>query len=191
MKINLESDPYNQGVKLFPNSILVINPGLVALVGCNGSGKSTLIELIENFSNSNSFSTLRFNPTLDANQSIGEMYSKSFSYFLDKVDEAVQKSESENIVALADISQSGMTADVVSQFKIRLCGSLLPYAESKGVNLFVVISASDFEFVSDLECIDVQTFNRLRFNNYSSYKKYLTNSQIARDKRYKKIASGE
>lgn len=188
MKLNINPNPYNQRKPLFTHDSIAILPGLVFVVGCNGSGKSALLSTIEDsLSETKEVLVLKFSPILDAGESTGEMYSKSFSLFLDKVQESIQVGENNKIFVLADVSQSGMTADVASQFKIRLFSSILSTAESKAIEIYILIAASDFEFVSDQECIDVQTFNRLRFNNYSSYKKYLLNSQLVRDKRYKKM----
>ena len=40
--IQIEKDPYDFGVNLFPKKNVTFEPGVTVLVGCNGSGKTTL-----------------------------------------------------------------------------------------------------------------------------------------------------
>lgn len=189
MKLFIERDPHNQGEPLFVRDSVILHPGLLFVVGCNGSGKTAFLDTIEKSCKTSEGTIVkRFVPVTDAKESEGEQVAMSFSNFLEEVHTEVMKSERhQEIIVLADLSHAGITADNIVQIKSRLTTPILADANSREVDLFVLIGATDFEYFLDQECIDVQTFNLLRFNNYTSYKKYLMNSRKARDTRYKKI----
>lgn len=189
MKLTIERDPHKQGEPLFVRDTVILHPGLLFVVGCNGSGKSAFLDTLQDSVKDNaSIHVKRFIPVTDAGESEGEQVAMSFSQFLEDVHADVLNSDrNTDILVLADLSHAGITADNIVQIKSRLTSPILADATSREVNLHILIGATDFEYFLDQECIDVQTFNLLRFNNYTSYKKYLMNSRKARDTRYKKM----
>ena len=60
MKIKLEQDYYDTGVKLFPYRTLNLEPGITVLVGCNGSGKTTLLKQIKCHCSDNNIKYLHY-----------------------------------------------------------------------------------------------------------------------------------
>lgn len=193
MKLGIERDPHNQGEPLFVRDSVILHPGLTFLVGCNGSGKTAFLKEVENGCKlQGGFDIYIYHPIEGVNESVGEAAAKSFSLFIEDVYAKVKEAPSRSkIVVLADLSEYGITADSISQLKNRISVSILPDAESAQVELYVFVASPDFECLLDQECLDVQTFNRLHFNNYTSYKKYLMNSRKARDTRYKKLKAKE
>jgi len=193
MKLVIDQDPHNQGVPLFVRDSVVMHPGLTFLVGCNGSGKTALLREIEKGCGQlGEFDLYIYHPIEGVNESVGETAAKSFSMFIEDIYAKVKAADrGSEIVALADLSEYGITADSISQLKNRINVSILSDAESREVELYIFVATPDFECLLDEECLDVQTFNRLHFNNYTSYKKYLMNSRKARDTRYKKLKAKE
>lgn len=193
MKLTINTDPYQQGQPLFARSTVVINPGLTFLVGCNGAGKTAFLQEVEEACRQDgNYRVEKFDPLLDAPAAEGEIYASSFAHFVEQIYKQVQEiDKDEKIVVLADLSQSGVTADAISNLKDKLNSRVLPTVTSRGLTFYMIVAASDFEFFLDEESMDVQTFNRLRFNNYTGFKKYLVNSQVAREKRYKKILASK
>ena len=54
-----------------------------------------------------------------------------------------------------------------------------------GYELYIVVSANEYELVNGEECFDVMNGKYVRFKNYDDFKKFIMRSREKKDKRYK------
>ena len=59
-------------------------------------------------------------------------------------------------------------------------------AENIGVDLYIIISANEYELARNEECFDVSNGKSIRFKDYEDYRKFIINNRKKKDKRYKK-----
>lgn len=195
MRFEIQSNPYDQSKPLYPRDFIIIHPGLTFIVGCNGSGKSTFLDIIEKACKEYETPIEVFRYVYEegnrpADQSEGEREAEKLHEFLNNIHEHIlEANKGTQMFVLADLTRYGLTNDEIALVKEKIAIKMIPDAQSRGVEFFGIITANDFEYLLDQECMDVQTFNHLRFNNYTSYKKFMVNSRKARESRYKKMKS--
>lgn len=88
---------------------------------------------------------------------------------------------------LLDATDSGLSIDNVVDFK-QIFNLMLEDANEFGVDLYIVISANEYELAAGEQCFDVMSGKYLTFEDYSDYKKFILDSRKRKDK---KISSAE
>ena len=56
----------------------------------------------------------------------------------------------------------------------------------KGYELYIIVSANEYELANGEECFDVMNGKYIRFTDYDDFKKFIIRSREKKDKRYKK-----
>lgn len=84
---------------------------------------------------------------------------------------------------LLDAIDSGFSIDNVVETKDFFKMVIKDYADH-GYELFIVVSANEYELASGEDCFDVTTGKYIRFGNYDEFKKFILKSREKKDKRY-------
>ena len=86
---------------------------------------------------------------------------------------------------LFDAIDSGLSVDNVIELKNFFRILIKDFAE-KGYELYIVVSANEFELARDEDCFDVMNGKYIRFADYDDYRKFIVKSREKKDRRYKK-----
>lgn len=84
---------------------------------------------------------------------------------------------------LLDAIDSGFSIDNVVETKDFFKMVIKDFADH-GYELFIVVSANEYELASGEDCFDVTTGKYIRFGNYDEFKKFILKSREKKDKRY-------
>ena len=206
-------DPYDAGFSTCRKKEIELQPGLTVLVGCNGAGKTTLLRNIaevlraekipyidyDNVTNGkNSISESAYLGHLDlaAEQlcssegenltiNLGKTASRWRSFLSsERVEVYVGISESNERWILLDAMDSGYSIDNVIEMK-NLFNLVIEDAKTIGKELYIVISANEYELVDGSNCFDVMEGKYINFSSYENYKKFILHSRQKKDKRNK------
>lgn len=204
-KFRLSNNWYgNDEYKIFNKVQVQFNPGLTVIVGCNGAGKTTLLQQInESLENKDIPVMLHSNLTNGANA----LKSKAaFRSRFDVVARIMSSSEGENIVNvlefianemgqmsrdnpdakelwyLFDAIDSGLSVDNIVEFKQVLIPLVIENNGDKDV--YFLISANEYEFVRNENCLDVMNGKYLKFKDYEDYRDFILKSREQKNKRY-------
>lgn len=85
---------------------------------------------------------------------------------------------------LLDAVDSGFSVDNVVEMK-DLFRLVMDDAAAKGIELYIVVSANEYELAAGEACFDVIGGKYVRFGGYDEYKKFVLKSRKEKDKRYK------
>lgn len=208
MKIKLEQDYYDTGVKLFPYRTLNLEPGITVLVGCNGSGKTTLLkQLARHCSDSNikylcydnykeggghaMQSNLLLNDikavALDAVSSEGERIFHNINRYALKIKETVDGLKNgDEFVLLLDALDSGLDTATTDLVKKNLLHQIISYCDKKGVATYIVITSNSFEMGRNERCISLVDGKYHNLKTYDSYRKVIEKTFQSKMERYNK-----
>lgn len=85
---------------------------------------------------------------------------------------------------LLDAVDSGLSIDNVIDLK-KFFDLVLEDSEQQDREVYIVISANEYELASDTDCFDVMAGKYVTFTNYEEYKKFILRSREKKEKRYK------
>ena len=199
-------DPLDMGHNLYRKETITIESGVTVLVGCNGAGKSTLIQMISQDLRKNRIPFLTFN-----NLTEGGAFARSKAGFYGDFDflaTAFCSSEGENIIMnigsfardigkmcretpeakeawfFFDAVDSGLSVDNIVDLKRELFDAML--STNAGKDIYIVISANEYELAREEACFDVWNGEYTRFDSYESYRNFILQSRMEKDRRSKK-----
>ena len=87
---------------------------------------------------------------------------------------------------LIDAADSGYSIDNVIELK-DLFQLMFDDAKSVGKELYIIISANQYELARNEQCFDVNTGKYLTFKDYEDYRKFIIKSREKKDRRYEKL----
>lgn len=202
-KIKLDTRPYDDR-KLYARRSVEFDPGITVLVGCNGTGKTTMLDYIENSLRREGVPYLSFNNMTEGGSSIadralfygnvglaatafvsseGERIGLAVGQFIRGIGAFVKKNRGKKeIWLLFDAMDSGWSVDNVEETKDFFKEVLLP--DTKGQDVYIVISGNQYSVAEGEECIDVQTSKHIRFQSYDDYKQFVLNTRKKKDKSF-------
>lgn len=208
MKIKLEQDYYDLGVKLFPYKTLNLEPGITILVGCNGSGKTTLLKQIKCHCSDNNVkylyydnykeggvhamqSNLLFNDikavALDAVSSEGERIFHNINRYSSKIKETIDDLKNgDEFVLLLDAIDSGLDAATTDLVKENLLHQIVSYCDQKGIIVYIIITSNSFEMGRNERCISLVDGKYHNLKTYDSYRKVIEKTFQLKMERYNK-----
>ena len=102
------------------------------------------------------------------------------------------KDENEKIISnvrilLFDAVDSGMSVDAVIEIKA-LFDTMMQDAAKMGIELYLIISANEYELARGSQCFDVNTDKYLTFADYEEYRDFIIKSRMKKEVRNKKTA---
>lgn len=87
---------------------------------------------------------------------------------------------------LLDAIDSGFSVDNVIDLK-EFFVALLLESEKLGVDLYIVVSANEYELARNVDCMDVTNGKYLRFMDYEDYRNFIIQSRVKKNKRMIKL----
>lgn len=88
-------------------------------------------------------------------------------------------------ILLFDATDSGLSIDAVCEIK-KLFSFILDDAKELGVELYILISANEYEMARGENCFDVNKGQYLQFSDYEDYRAFILNSRKLKEKRLEK-----
>ena len=204
----ISRDPYANGSNMYKKKTITIEPGVTVLVGCNGCGKTTLLNYIRMELDSKKIPNVYFNNLHDggANARSSAAFHGDFEF----VGVSFNSSEGENIVmnmgktaakigrmvqlycndkdtnemwVLLDAIDSGLSIDNIVDVKKYLFDVVLKDARTQGKEVYIIVSANEYEMANGESCFDVQNSKYRVFKTYDAYRKYILKSKELKDLR--------
>lgn len=206
LKIPLVRKYYDDNI-FFRKASVEFEPGVTVIVGCNGYGKSTMLQVITSQCRKEKIPYIEFESigdrrdernktTLNGDMaylamafvsSEGEEIGMSLGKFAGRLGNFVRNhSDAKTLVVTMDALDSGYSIDNVVEAKELLFKTVLKDCESKGIELYVFVTANAYELASGEKCFDPIKGEYISFENYEQYRKYVLNTRKIKDKRYKK-----
>lgn len=97
--------------------------------------------------------------------------------------EEEEKSKSNQRWILLDAADSGLSIDNVIDLK-DVFNLMIEDAQSLGVELYILISANEYELASESNCFDVMRCKYVKFNDYAEFKDFILETRELKNKRY-------
>lgn len=205
-KIKTWRKPYDLSFSPTRPKEVQFKPGVTVLVGCNGAGKTTLIKTIKERCEKNHVPCIDFDNYHDGgSQSIGsalfygnidfaasmitssegEKITHNVMQFARKIGQKVryEYTNAEEIWIAFDATDSGLSIDNVIDLK-EFFQFLLDEENEK--ELYIIVSANEYEMCIDLPCMDVSSGKYVDFPTYESYKKFILKSREIKNRHYEK-----
>ena len=88
-------------------------------------------------------------------------------------------------VLLFDATDSGLSIDSVCDIK-ELFNLIFEDAKKEGIELYIIISANEYELCRNEECFDVNEGKYVNFKDYEDYRKFILKSRTKKEKRIEK-----
>lgn len=88
-------------------------------------------------------------------------------------------------VLLFDATDSGLSIDSVCEIK-EFFSLILQESKDFGVELYIFISANEYELCRNERCLDVTSGKECSFKDYEEYRKYILNNRKMKDRRIEK-----
>lgn len=206
MKFEIIRNYYNEKEYIYNKKNIEFEEGLTVLVGCNGSGKSTLLHQIKDlceesnipcyyFDNltkggSNARSKAGFyGDTMFLAQSLcsseGENINLNISKCASEIGKFVRDNKkSKKIFILFDAIDSGLSIDYVIELKEDLFKTILWDALRKGIEIYIIVSANEYEMAKNEKCFLIPNMRYKRFKSYDEYRDFIIKSRNKKNKRY-------
>lgn len=90
-------------------------------------------------------------------------------------------------VLLFDAVDSGLSVDSIIEIK-EVFHLLLEEAKTFDVEIYIIISANEYELARNADCFDVNDGKYIKFDNYESYRTFIIKSRKKKEKRIEKQA---
>lgn len=205
LKVKLIRKYYDDHI-FFKKSEVEFEPGVTVLIGCNGYGKTTMLECIKAQCRTDDIFFIEFESVGDRQRdrsaagfygdinflassfcsSEGEKITMSLGKFAGNLGNFVRNhSNVKTLVVTMDALDSGCSIDNVIEAKELLFKTILKDCESKGIELYIFVTANAYELASGEKCFDPIKGEYISFENYEQYRKYVLNTRKLKDKRCK------
>ena len=206
LKVKLIRKYYDNHI-FFKKSEVEFEPGVTVLVGCNGYGKTTMLECIKAQCRTDDIFFIEFESVGDRQRdrsaagfygdinflassfcsSEGEKITMSLGKFAGSLGSFVRNHLNvKTLVVTMDALDSGYSIDNVVEAKELLFRTVLEDCESKGIELYIFVTANAYELASGEKCFDPIKGEYISFDNYKQYREFVLNTRKAKDRRYRK-----
>ena len=81
-----------------------------------------------------------------------------------------------------DAVDSGYSIDNVIELK-DLLHMIIDDAKNNGIELYIIVSANEYELAADEACLDVTNGKYLKFDNYESFRSFIIKSRKKKNAR--------
>lgn len=207
-EFKLIKDYYDMGWNLYNKAKVTIESGVTVLVGCNGSGKTTLLHQVKHQLEEQKILFVHFDNVFDGGSHAADR--ALFYGNMDFLAQNVMSSEGEKInqnmgeIAaqcgrtmtkalkngckevwlLLDAVDSGLSVDNIVDLKADLFDVMIKDGNSKGIEVYIVIVANEYEVARGENCLDVYNCKYVKFDDYEAYRNFVLDSRKAKDSRY-------
>ena len=191
---NISKRPFDEdGPLLYKKRKISINPGVTCIVGCNGSGKTTLLEIIKYRLKSEKIPYIYFG---DASRRKNDVRSRAFaaqdyglfsnlfiasegegsvlsiSQNAREIGSFVRKHQDDNeLWIIIDSLDAGLSIDNILNIQENLFKTIID--SNQGKDIYILESTNSYELAHHNDCINVQTFEHVKFKTYEGYKKFV------------------
>lgn len=201
-RFKIYRDPYCIGSNMYAKKHVIIEPGVTVLVGCNGCGKTTFMRHLQRELEAEKIPNIHFDNLLNG----GDRARQNAGFYGDFefLSAAFCSSEGENIVVnmgktaakigrmvqlyckdeeanelwiLLDAIDSGLSIDNVVDVKHYLFETILEDERCKDKEIYIIVSANEYEMVRGEKCLDVQNMKYREFKTYEAFRKYILKSK--------------
>lgn len=168
------------------------NQGITCLIGKNGAGKSTLLEEIkealgeENVffydneeSEKNALSRFNFYGEIEKmcrnlGSSEGQNIRNNFEDSVSLIGYHVRKciNRQQKVIIMLDGLDSGISIDYIKSLKEDLFDLILKDCANNNMECYIILSANNYEFCANQDCINVSTGEHVNFLDYSDFRKF-------------------
>lgn len=203
--IQIEKDPYDFGVNLFPKKNVTFEPGVTVLVGCNGSGKTTLLKELASFLRKEHIPYLKYSNMTEGGSSASGYY--GFYGMTDMLARDMLSSEGERLFynfgelavrkmakfirdeddsgsnerwILLDAIDSGSSIDLIKEMKDLF---QLVIDDNKQREIYIIVGANSFEMTRDVNALVLRNFSNKVFKTYGSFEKEIMKSKEKKNRR--------
>ena len=83
-----------------------------------------------------------------------------------------------------DATDSGLSIDAVNELK-SLFNVMIKNAEENGIDLYIIISANEYELAREENCFNVSYGTYIKFKDYEDYRSFILKTREIKNKRYK------
>lgn len=209
-EFKLVKDYYAEGYNLYSKTKVTIESGVTVLVGCNGSGKTTLLHQIKHQLTSENIPFVYFDNVHDGGSnstesamfwgnrdfairnmisSEGEKINNNMSEIAAQCGRLMSKTVRDygtELWLLLDAVDSGLSVDNIVDLKEDLFNVMIEDAKSKGVVVYIVVVANEYEVARGEKCLDVYNCKYVEFKDYDDYRNFILKSRKVKDKRFEK-----
>ena len=206
MKFKIARDYYEKDKKIYDRANIEIQPGVTVLIGCKGSGKTTLLKQIKNTCKSKDIPVISFDNlkqggsnalsyagimgdfgfvTESICSSEGENINMNIARFATKIGRFIRNNlTAKEVVILLDAIDSGLSIDYLIEVKELLFKTILQDCKSKGIEVYIIVSANEYEMARGESCFNVSTCKYENILTYESYRKLIIKTRQKKNKRY-------
>lgn len=190
------------GYLLYGNPVFSFEDGVTCLVGCNGSGKTTLMERMQKILKDLDIPYKRHYDkeakgrleskammggarddifaALDKNfVSEGESISYTLGHMAKEIGKFVFHTEGEELWIFFDSMDSGLSVDAIGEVADLL--DLIVRTKPEGIHIYIVMAVNSFEFAWRYDCVDVQTAEHVKFEDYEDYRDFIFHTREVKD----------
>lgn len=209
-EFKLVKDYYTEGYNIYNHSKVTIENGVTVLVGCNGSGKTTLLHQIKHQLSSINIPFIYFDNVHDGGSnstesamfwgntdfairnmmsSEGEKINNNMSEIAAQCGRLMSKTVKNygtELWLLLDAVDSGLSVDNIIDLKEDLFNVMIEDGKSKGIEVYIVVVANEYEVARGEKCLDVYNCKYVKFKDYDDYRDFILKSRKIKDKRFEK-----
>ena len=199
LTVKIPTNPYDENTPLYKKKEHQFKEGLTVLVGKNGSGKTTFLRLTEEYCKKNGIPVFTYDNYRDGGShaiskygfysqtellvtawksSEGEQIFLNFGSTMGELGDFVKKnSQAKELVVLFDAIDSGLDVINIAEIKDFLFNVLIKDVQSKGQQIYILLSANSYGFVEDTRCYDIVNGNDIVFSSWAEYKEFILNQK--------------
>ena len=199
----IHKDYCDIGCNIYKYNELTLEPGVTVLVGCNGMGKTTLLHQLEASLKKEEIPVFKFDNLTEGGSRARSKF--GFQQNFELLATAMCSSEGENIIInmgqtagaigafsrkykdhpelwiLLDAIDSGLSVDNIVDIKEYLFKTIID--DNKHKDVYIVVSANEYELARGENCLDVYSGKTLQFKDYEDYRSFILKSKSQKDKR--------
>lgn len=202
MKIKLNDDN-----DVLRRKTIDLQPGITVLVGCNGSGKTTILgDIDQACSRKDDVLCFLYNDRFQGGSTLiskfvmtqrmreaasmvfaseGERIVDGIGQFVSGLKKSLQNAAGKDVVIIFDAIDSGMSLDVISEFKAMLHRSIDKRSFACR-DLYILVAAISYGMCRGERCFDVSTWSYCENLAWDQYEDLIFRSREWKDKRDKR-----
>lgn len=124
---------------------------------------------------------------LRTGETIQSKKSKRWASIFKNPEEINQEITSKERWILLDAVDSGLSIDNVVDVKENLFDLVIKDAKELGLDVYIIISANEYELARNSSCFDVNSGKYIEFDGYEDFRKFILSSRKKKDKRIERM----